>query len=127
MARAYPQRVFQAEADIAAQCHRLGSDRQLFAPGAHQSKGFHIVVRDLIKSGNKEVGAGFVMRFVTQEAEILAKMKANSLNIAFEWGAGLKKSCLGFETSVRFVDVVVRGNAALGECDTIYNELKSWS
>jgi hypothetical protein len=114
-------------AKAAAKLKALGTVGRDFLNFFHRSKGFHFVVGDLLKGGNKEVGAKFVMRFVTQDAEILAKVKANPLNIAFEWGAGLKKGRAGFETSARFVDIVVRGDATLGEGDTIYNELKSWT
>jgi hypothetical protein len=67
------------------------------------------------------------MRFATQHPDILAKVKANPLNVAFEWGAGIKKTRWFGDIFAREVDIVVRGDEAIGEGTTIYNELKSWT
>lgn len=105
----------------------LGATGRDFLNLFYRSKGFHRVVGDLVKGGSKEIGARFVMRFATQHPDILAKVRASPLNVAFEWGAGIKKTRRFGDVFAREVDIVVRGDAAIGEGDTIYTELKSWT
>jgi hypothetical protein len=114
-------------AKMAANLKALGSTSRDFVNLFHQSKGFQRVVADLAKGGNKQIGAEFVMRFATNHPDILNKVRANPLLVAFEWGAGIKKTRRFGDIFAREVDIVVRGDAAIGEGDTIYHELKSWT
>lgn len=67
------------------------------------------------------------MRFATKDPDILQKVRLNPLLIAFEWGAGKKGSKRFGDRFAREVDIVVRGDALIGEAETIYYELKSWT
>jgi hypothetical protein len=114
-------------AKVAGSLKALGTTGRDFLNLFHESKGFHRVVGDLLKGGSKKIGAEFVMRFATRHPDLLAKVRANPLNVAFEWGAGVKKTRRFGDIFAREIDIVVRGDAAIGEGNTIYNELKSWT
>ena len=112
---------------LAENLKALGDTGRDFLNLFHQSKGFQRVIGDFAKGGNKKIGAEFVMRFATKHPDILAKAGANPLLVAFEWGAGIKKTRRFGDIFAREVDIVVRGDALIGEADTIYHELKSWT
>jgi len=112
---------------LATQLGKLGDSGRDFLNLFHRSKGFQRVVSDLAKGGNKAEGAMFVMHYATKHPDILAKVRANPLLIAFEWGAGIKKTRRFGDIFAREVDIVVRGEQKLGLGETIYNELKNWT
>jgi len=112
---------------LADQLEKLDTTGRDFLNLFHKSKGFQRVVSDFAKGGNKAEGALFVMRFATQHPDILAKVRVDPLLIAFEWGAGIKKTGRLGDIFAREVDIVVRGERTLEMGETVYNELKNWT
>jgi Pre-toxin TG len=112
---------------LADQLEKLDTTGRDFLNLFHKSKGFQRVVSDLTKGANKAEGAAFVMLVATQHPNILNQVRVDPLLIAFEWGAGIKKTRRFGDIFAREVDIVVRGERTLEMEETVYNELKNWS
>lgn len=112
---------------VAERLKALGTTGSDFLNLFHRSKGFQRVVADFVRGGNKQIGAEFVMRFATSHPDILKKVTVDPLLVAFEWGVGIRKTRFFGDIFSRQIDIVVRGNAILGEAGTIFHELKSWT
>jgi hypothetical protein len=107
---------------LATQLAELGDTGRDFLDLFHRSSGFHRVIQDLSLGGKKADGAKFVMRYATQEPDILKKVRADPMLIHFEWQITKTTG-----RPAREIDLVVRGDGAIGVGHTVYTELKNWT